>query len=174
MRQTETVASNLHDHRIHDATLTPKAGFTENSWKELTEVFKAFGLTPTDMGIPWSSPQEKSSLSRTPSRRGVRTPLLPLERLKSSNSIRSIHSLASFDSHEQKASKLKTNKSSIKKKGNDDKKHPSRQLKNFPMVLSQDDRNKTSVVESKFKSYSPSSWRDEVIKKKAQENAQVS
>jgi hypothetical protein len=189
MHQTQVTATEMHDHNIH-GIVNPQIGEstpTAKTWEALAEIFETYGLTPQDLNIPWQSSRlpSPSTFSSAPGSRLMTpggkvkpvTPLLPLEMLKSrSNSGKidkgNLERNSSLKSNVSKKGNAQEPQSSKKGKDHDSKKPKQKQTSNSKsqIVLSSHEKVR---IEGKFKSYTPSSWRDDLIQQKAQELSQV-
>ncbi len=196
MHQAQVTAAELHDHQIHETPSfsTGETAVTAKTWQELAEVFETFGLTPQDMNIPWQSTRIGSPQSAAASRMTTPsgklkpvTPMLPLEKLKSRSGSEkfdkvalergiSLKSMGRIESSTSLSSKKGEEEASVKKILKADKKGKRKRSvidphnQNPHIAVSLGDKTR---LESKFKSYTPSSWRDDLIQQKAQELSQV-
>lgn len=168
-QQAQVTADSLHDQQVHEnsnASAADDASFSADSWKELAEVFQTYGLTPGDFNIPWEL-RAKSGDNRGAS---PKTPALPLERLNSGKGkgMSERNLLVDREEDEEKAAPHKVRHQAGGTFGT--QRRSVIPVDSHGAAMLRDDRD-AKMVGSKYKSYNPSSWRDDLIHKKAQELA---
>lgn len=158
LAQARLTADLLSNQLHHDESLLKDspANLTEVVG-QLGEVFRSFGLTPQDLNIPWQFNAQVPALKR-----GGSFPLLPAD----ASPVQSPLSRTQQRRHAVPLLDTTTVKNGGKAKSS------MLVLKNT--AAQTEEMVAKARLESRFKSYNPASWRDELIMKKAQELTGVS
>jgi hypothetical protein len=144
----QTVDQNVS--RSHE-----KLAVTEKTMEELTQIFNRFGLTPTDMNIPWRPGSPKSGLAHYDDLSDEEEPKSPAQVVISSRpttatSVPALDLPQPVVVHDHKAHKAAAVDATMWGRTDKEKELHLANIK----------------LQGKFKTYTPSSWRHEIIMKK--------
>lgn len=166
LAQARQTADILHNQMHHDTSNAAKAVVNDNPLEiiaQLGDVFKAFGLTPQDLNIPWQFHEQSSALQNN-------------VRVESRNSQPSTAPHSPMPSVPVTPDGRKGRRNAVPSLNTVPVKGGARGT--VMLLRAKPDASEEMIakarLDSQFKSYNPASWRDELIMKKAQELTGVS